>query len=427
MAATELAERRKPGGMETAITESHGSEERRAEGNGDGEVKMSEPRAVVRTLTCERKTYVEGFALWRSIGSSIVSCCWPELPELDPILSLDEFEFSAPAAFPDHPHRGFENVTYMLEGGVSYHDFSGHKGIINAGDVQVHLPDCRSIHPGLALKVGVEALARGRNAAAPLRCSAPTPTTMSSQSESTQEKLAACRFGQTSRELTCSISIYGRRQLSTDPACGRARWLTAGRGVVHAEVPAGNGVQRGINIWVNLSASDKMVEPRYQDLASNGIPTAATGDGGVSVKVIAGECLGARSPLRPRTPALCLDVALRPGARLRQPVPRGWSACAYVIGGEAAFGDASAGARTLVVFGGDGDVIDVRAEAAGAGARVMLVAARPHGEAVVRDGPFVMNTREEVEQAREDFRRRRNGFEMADGWTSDHAATAAEH
>jgi redox-sensitive bicupin YhaK (pirin superfamily) len=170
------------------------------------------------------------------------------------------------------------------------------------------------------------------------------------------------------------------------------------------------------------------VEPRYQDLASNGIPTAATGGGGVSVKVIAGECLGARSPLRPRTPALCLDVALRPGARLRQPVPRGWSACAYVIGGEAVFGDASAGARTLVVFGGDGDVIDVRAEAAGAvaGARVMLVAARPHGEAVVRDGPFVMNTREEVEQAREDFRRRRNGFEMADGWTSDHAATAAE-
>ena len=166
------------------------------------------------------------------------------------------------------------------------------------------------------------------------------------------------------------------------------------------------------------------VEPRYQDLASHGIPAAATGDGGVSVKVIAGECLGARSPLRPRTPALCLDVALRPGARLRQPVPRGWSACAYVIGGEAVFGDASAGARTLVVFGADGDGVDVRAKdglAAAAGARVMLVAARPHGEAVVRDGSFVMNTREEVEQAREDFRRRRNGFEMADGWTSDHA------
>ncbi|OEL38144.1 Pirin-like protein, partial [Dichanthelium oligosanthes] len=226
-------------------------------------------------------------------------------------------------------------------GGVSYHDFSGHKGTINTGDVQ---------------------------------------------------------------------------------------WLTAGRGVVHAEVPAGQGVQRGINVWINLSAEDKMVEPMYQDLASHDIPTA--GEGGVSVKVIAGECLDARSPIRPRTPALCLDVALRPGARLRQHVPRGWSACAYVIDGEAVFGgataSASAGARTLVVFGGDGDCVDVRAEEghAVAGARVMLVAARPHGETVVRDGPFVMNSREELEQAREDFRHRRNGFEMADGWTSDHAATA---
>jgi len=310
---------------------------------------MSRPRAVVQTLTCERKPFSEGFALWRSIGR-------PELPELDPILSFDEFEFSAPAGFPDHPHRGFENVTYMLEGGISYHDFSGHKGTINTGDVQ---------------------------------------------------------------------------------------WLTAGRGVVHAEMPAGEGVQRGINIWINLSAADKMVEPRYQDLASHDIPTAVTADG-VSVKVIAGECLGTRSLLRPRTPALCLDVALRPRARLRQPIPRGWSACAYVIHGEAAFfgGSASDGgattvttaaARTLVVFGneGDGDCVEVRGADASAGqqdgARVMLVAARPHNEAVVRDGPFVMNTREEVEQAREDYRRRRNGFEMADGWTSDHASTVATH
>ncbi|CAL5006729.1 unnamed protein product [Urochloa decumbens] len=336
-AAMVPAERRHhPGGMEAAETESHGSGEegRRPEGEDDG--VMSEPRAVVQTLTCERKVYVEGFAYWRSIGR-------PELPELDPILSFDEFEFSAPATFLDHPHRGFENVTYMLEGGVSYHDFSGHKGTINTGDVQ---------------------------------------------------------------------------------------WLTAGRGVVHAEVPAGEGVQRGINVWINLAASDKMVEPLYQDLASHAIPTATSNDGGVSVKVIAGECLGACSPLRPRTPALCLDVALRPGARLRQPVPLGWSACAYVIDGEAAFGSegnaaSAAGARTLVVFGGDGNGVEVRAEEAGAGARVMVVAARPHGEAVARDGPFVMSTPEEVEQAREDFRRRRNGFEMADGWTSDHAATSA--
>ncbi|KAF8659091.1 hypothetical protein HU200_058734 [Digitaria exilis] len=341
--AMAAAERRQPGATETELTMhiyihvwiiSHGIEEQRAEDNSDGVSAVGKPRPVVRTLTCERKAYMEGFALWRSIGR-------PELQELDPILSFDEFEFSAPAGFTDHPHRGFENVTYMLEGSVSYHDFSGHKGTINTGDVQ---------------------------------------------------------------------------------------WLTAGRGVVHAEVPGGHGVQRGINIWINLSASNKMVEPRYQDLASDAIPVATTDEGGVSVKVIAGECLGVRSPLRPRTPALCLDVTLRPGACLRQPVPRGWTACAYVIDGEAHFGGeggakSSAGARTLVVFGdGDGDVVDVCAEASGA--RVMVVAARPHGEAVVRDGPFVMNTREEVEQAREDFRHRRNGFEMANGWTSDHAVAA---
>ncbi|XP_062192956.1 pirin-like protein [Phragmites australis] len=318
----------------TVGAECRGSTERAVDDDDVGE-----PRAVVRTLTCERKPLGEGFALWRSIGR-------PELQDLDPFLSFDEFEFSPPAGFPDHPHRGFETVTYMLEGGLSYHDFSGHKGTINTGDVQ---------------------------------------------------------------------------------------WMTAGRGVVHAEMPGGQGVQKGINLWINLSSKDKMVEPRYQELASHDIPTAH--QDGVSVKVIAGECLGVRSLLRPRTPALCLDVTLRPGARLRQPVPRGWSACAYVIAGDAVFQSATditstAGARTLVVFGGDGNYMAVRAEegvAGAAGARVMLVAARPHGEAVVREGPFVMNTREEVEQAREDYRHRRNGFEMADGWTSDHAATASVH
>ncbi|KAF0900263.1 hypothetical protein E2562_029815 [Oryza meyeriana var. granulata] len=347
---------------------------------GGGMVRR--PRAVARKLTCERRALGEGFALRRGIGR-------PELDSLDPFLSLDEFEFSPPAGFHDHPHRGFENVTYMLEGGFSYHDFSGHKGTINTGDVQ---------------------------------------------------------------------------------------WMTAGRGVVHAEMPGGHGVQRGINLWINLSSKDKMychlllppphapaslaaamaairtrcterlmtdllcrracrVEPRYQELASQDIPAAERD--GVSVKVIAGEALGARSPLQTRTPALCLDVTMRPGARLRQPVPPGWSACAYVIDGEAVFGDddgesdaAAAGAHTCVVFGygDDGGADGVAARTTErAAARFLLVAARPHGEAVVKDGPFVMNTREEVEQARDDYRNRRNGFEMAAGWSSDHAATAAAH
>lgn len=297
---------------------------------GEHHCPFNNPRAVVQILTCERKPLADGLVLRRSIGR-------PELESLDPFLSLDEFEFSPPAGFSDHPHRGFENVTYMLEGGFSYHDASGHKGTINTGDVQ---------------------------------------------------------------------------------------WLTAGRGVVHAEMPGGQGVQRGINLWINLSTKDKMVEPRYQELASQDIPAAE--EDGVYVKVIAGEALGARSPLQTPTPAMCLDVTMRPGALLRQPVQPGWSACAYVIDGEASFGNTSAvaGAHTCVVFG-DGDGVAVRSEQQSV--RFLLVAARPHGEAVVMEGPIVMNTREEVEQAWEDYRNRRNGFEMAAGWTSDHAGTAAVH
>lgn len=218
----------------------------------------------------------------------------------------------------------------MLEGGLSYHDFSGHKGTINTGDVQ---------------------------------------------------------------------------------------WMTAGRGVVHAEMPGGEGVQRGLNLWLNLSSKDKMVAPRYQELRSHDIPTAQKD--GVSVKVIAGEALGARSPIQTRTPAMCLDVTMRPGARLCQPVPAGWSVCAYVLDGEASFGqpgNEAAGAHQCVVFGSDGDGVDVRT--GGARVRFLLLAARPHDEAVAQDGPFVMNTSEEVQQAREDYLNRRNGFELAADWTS---------
>nr|BAJ88636.1 predicted protein [Hordeum vulgare subsp. vulgare]BAJ91650.1 predicted protein [Hordeum vulgare subsp. vulgare]BAJ91884.1 predicted protein [Hordeum vulgare subsp. vulgare] len=280
-------------------------------------------RAVVQKFMCERKVVGDGFALRRSIGR-------PELQSLDPFISLDEFEFSRPAGFSDHPHRGFENVTYMLEGGLSYHDFSGHKGTVNTGDVQ---------------------------------------------------------------------------------------WMTAGRGVVHAEMPGGEGVQRGLNLWLNLSSKDKMVAPRYQDLRSRDVASAEKD--GVSVKVIAGEALGARSPIQTRTPAMWLDVTMQPAACLRQPVPAGWTACAYVLDGEASFGqpgDEAAGAHQCVVFGGDGDGVDVRT--GGARARFLLLAARPHGEAVAMDGPFVMNTSEEVQQAREDYLNRRNGFELAAGWSS---------
>jgi quercetin 2,3-dioxygenase len=153
--------------------------------------------------------------------------------------------------------------------------------------------------------------------------------------------------------------------------------LVQGQDVCSASPPVLFGTQE-IYVLVIMRIVKSRVEPRYQETASDDIPVT-NNIHGVSVKVIAGECLGARSAVRPRTPAMCLDA----------------------VAGEAVFEVAASavGARTLVVFGSD-------------------------GEAVVRDGPFVMNSREEVEQAREDYRQRRNGFEMADSWASDQATTA---
>ncbi|XP_047078240.1 pirin-like protein [Lolium rigidum] len=293
---------------------------------------LSKPRAVVQTLTCQRRPLGDGFAYRRSIGG-------PELESLDPILSFDDFEFTGPANFGDHPHRGFESLTYVLEGSIGFHDFSGHKGTINTGDAQ---------------------------------------------------------------------------------------WTTVGRGVVHAEVPAGQGVQRGLNFWINLAAKDKMVEPSYQELASVDIPTVEKD--GVTVKVIVGEAQGVRSPLQTRTPVMSLDITVGPGAHLLQAVPAGWSACAYVIDGEASFGPSARATRQheCAVFGAKGYGVDARSGDADASTRFLLVAARPHGEKVVREGYFVMNTREELEQAMDDYRNHRNGFEMAVGWTSDHVAKPAQ-
>jgi redox-sensitive bicupin YhaK (pirin superfamily) len=168
------------------------------------------------------------------------------------------------------------------------------------------------------------------------------------------------------------------------------------------------------------------VAPSYQELASVDIPTVEKD--GVSVKVIVGEALGMRSPIQTCTPVMCLDITVGPGAHLHQAVPAGWSACAYVIDGEASFGPSARATRQheCAVFCAKGNGVDAQSGGADASTRFLLVAARPHGETVVREGFFVMNTREEVEQAMDDYRNHRNGFEMAVGWTSDHVAKPAQ-
>ena len=256
-----------------------------------------------------------GVKLRRVIGT-------PQLDMLDPFLMLDEFGTDRAedylAGFPEHPHRGFETVTYMLDGRMRHKDNHGNEGLLVPGSVQ---------------------------------------------------------------------------------------WMTAGRGLVHSEMPEQQeGRMRGFQLWVNLPASDKMVEPRYQEFAPERIPVVTPADG-VRVKVIAGRVDGIDGPIsQPATDPVYLDVALEPGATWQVPLPEGHNAFAYVFEGAAMIGRGEDAreleAHELAVLGG-GELLDMRA--VGSAARLIVVAGRPLREPVARHGPFVMNTREQIMQAFVDF------------------------
>ncbi|MCP4330634.1 MAG: pirin family protein [Alphaproteobacteria bacterium] len=254
-----------------------------------------------------------GVRLTRVIGS-------PALPDLDPFLLLDEFRSDDAgdylAGFPDHPHRGFETVTYMLAGRMRHGDNQGNTGLLRAGSVQ---------------------------------------------------------------------------------------WMTAGRGIVHSEMPEQeDGLMWGFQLWVNLPAKDKMTAPRYQDIDPAAIPTA-TPARGVTVKVIAGRVGDVAGPVAAVvTEPLYLDVALAAGARFRHHLPAGHAGFVYVYDGEAGIDIAgTAVARGELAVLGSGDTVAVTAS--GAPARLLLVAGRPLGEPVAKYGPFVMNTEAEIRQAIADF------------------------
>ena len=261
-----------------------------------------------------------GVKLTRVIGS-------PQLDMLDPFLLLDEFGTDRAedylAGFPEHPHRGFETVTYMLDGRMRHKDNHGNEGLLVPGSVQ---------------------------------------------------------------------------------------WMTAGRGLVHSEMPEQQeGRMRGFQLWVNLPASAKMTDPRYQEFAPDRIPVVAPAPG-VSVKVIAGtvdDADGVAVPgpiVQPATDPLYLDITLDANAAWSVTLPQGHSAFAYVFEGAASLGEGDEAralqAQQLGVLGG-GDLLALRAGAEGA--RLILVAGRPLREPVARHGPFVMNTREQVMQAFVDF------------------------
>ncbi|KAK8950125.1 hypothetical protein KSP40_PGU015280 [Platanthera guangdongensis] len=281
------------------------------------------PRTIVKKVSSKPQQEGVGVIVRRSIGT-------PELKNLDPFLMLDYATFSPPNGFPDHPHRGFETVTYVLEGALKHEDFAGHRGIIRAGDLQ---------------------------------------------------------------------------------------WMTAGKGILHSELPTGDIPNKGLQLWINLSSKDKMIEPNYQELQSKDINRAQKD--GIDVRVIAGEAFGVRSPIYTRTPTMYLDFTMNPGAELQQLIPRGWNAFAYIVEGEGVFGEEGSSPSTahnvLVLSNGDG----VRAwNKSGGPLRFMLIAGQPLNEPVVQYGPFVMNTREEIQQTLEDYQLCKNGFEKAKHWKS---------
>ena len=277
-------------------------------------------RTVARLVRGMPTSDGAGVKLTRVIGQ-------PQLGELDPFLLLDEFGTDKAedyiAGFPDHPHRGFETVTYMLDGRMRHRDNHGNEGVLVPGSVQ---------------------------------------------------------------------------------------WMTAGRGLVHSEMPEQQeGRMRGFQLWLNLPARDKMTAPRYQEFGPQKIPTVSPA-AGVEIKVIAGAVDGVRGPIsQPATEPTYLDLGLAPGAEWTQPLAAEHAAFLYVFEGAVKVGpDAQASvvrAQQLAVLGAGDEVriTGVDAGTDGHSARAILVAGRPLREPVAKYGPFVMNTREELQQAFQDY------------------------
>ncbi|KAK3683846.1 RmlC-like cupin domain-containing protein [Podospora appendiculata] len=209
---------------------------------------------------------------------------------------------------------------------------------------------------------------------------------------------------------------------------GDLQFMTAGRGIIHAEMPAQNAdgsANVGLQLWVDLPAKLKACEPRYRDLRAVEIPSVRVDAGRVNVKVISGQSHGIDSVQDlAYTPVWILDVEIQPGGKIAQPLPEGWNAFAYALEGTIVFGPK--GNQTTVeqyhnaVFEPSGEVVlaevDAGAERSG---RFVLIAGTPLDQKVVQYGPFVLNSQEEVYQAFIDYQTHTNGFERAKGWESE--------
>jgi redox-sensitive bicupin YhaK (pirin superfamily) len=276
---------------------------------------LAQPRGVERLVAGQATSDGAGVKLTRVLTQNLQR-------RLDPFLMLDAFGTDNPGdyigGFPDHPHRGFETVTYMLDGRMRHRDSAGHEGLLSGGGVQ---------------------------------------------------------------------------------------WMTAGRGVIHSEMPEQEeGRMEGFQLWLNLPAKDKMCPPWYRDIPAAEIPELRTAEG-ATVRVIAGASHGVAGAMqREATRPLYLDLRLPPGAAFEQPLPAAHNAFVYVYRGDLSIGGRAVPRQRMAILdnapGSDG----VRLQAGAEGARAILVAGQPLNEPIAQYGPFVMNSHQQIFQAVEDYR-----------------------
>jgi quercetin 2,3-dioxygenase len=291
---------------------------------------VAQERPVVSVTTAPSAYEGEGFPVRRAFAGT-------DLRALDPFIHMDqmgevEYAPGEPKGTAWHPHRGFETVTYMIDGTFQHQDSNGGGGLITNGDTQ---------------------------------------------------------------------------------------WMTAGGGILHIEKPPetlvmSGGLFHGFQLWVNLPARLKMTVPRYQDIRAGQVALLSSPDGGALVRVIAGEVDGHPGPGITHTPIALLHASLEPGAQLRLPWRPDFNALGYVLAGSGTVGQAKRPVRAgqLAVFG-PGDVITVaaseRGQEPGNGLDILVLGGQPIREPVAAYGPFVMNTRDELIQAFEDFQAGRLG------------------
>lgn len=332
---------------------------------------MSVPRAIRKVFLAVEQAEGAGARVRRSIGT-------PQLRNFSPFLMLDHFSIKPGAGFPDHPHRGQEVSTYL------HHGLPASRlppPLPNAPQCQAHHAD----HPG------------------------------------SRQTITYMLSGAVDHE-----DFAGNK--GTIHA-GDLQFMTAGRGIVHSEMPAQSAdgsASAGLQLWVNLPRALKSCEPRYRDLRAAEVPAASADGGRVRVRVISGRSLGVDSVQDlAYTPVWLLDVTLAPGGRLAQELPAGFNAFAYTLEGTARFGGGGEAAREVppfhnVVFEEGGDLVVAENDGGGDGdARFVIIAGKILDEPVVQYGPFVVNTKEEVMQAMFDYQTHSNGFERADGWASE--------